>query len=78
MSYRDNKMQKLITRTTRDVRVKRDQTFSAPKGSVSKYGGPRSATPVDEPRGAISTACASRSRKMPKITLAAMPWDAKP
>ena len=74
---RDNKMQKHITLTSRETRVKREQTFSAAKGSLSKFGTYRTTVAPDDPRGLVAMYCAGRGRKAPKVTMPKMPWDDK-
>lgn len=73
MAYRDNKEQKLITQNSRETRVKRDQTFSAQKGSIGKFGTFKSRQSPDDPRGMIRALYSSRQKR--KITMPKMPWD---
>lgn len=75
---RDNALQKLITANSREGRAKRKQTFSAAKGSCSRFGTHPSLVDPDDPRGLIRMYAADRRRKRPKVSLAPMPWDAKP
>lgn len=68
-------MQRAMRDSSRETRVKRDQTFSATKGSQGRFGNYKSKVDVDDTRGLVRMYAASRSRKAPKVTLVKMPWD---
>lgn len=72
---RSNNSMKLARDNSRERRAARDQTFSAAKKSLSKFGFYGTQQPVDEPTGVIRQAVAARNRHPAKITLAPMPWD---
>lgn len=71
---RNNTHMKHARGLSNEMRTKRDQTFSASKGSASKHGYYKSSQPVDEIAGMIRMFGASRRRNV-KITLVKMPWD---
>lgn len=71
---RSDKTLKMVRERSAGARTRAPQTFSAQKGSVSKFGVQKSSVAPDDPRGMISMYCASRSRKN-KITLVKMPWE---
>lgn len=75
MQCRDNKLQKVITRNSRERRAGRMQTFSGAKGSAMRCGANKSTIDPDDPRGMIRMYAASRRRKEKPVTLAPMPWD---
>lgn len=75
MRARNNKELKLYRQNGQALNVRRAQTFSAAKGSMSKFGYPKSSQPHDEAIGLIKQAQATRNRNPIKVTLAPMPWD---
>jgi hypothetical protein len=71
---RDHKLKRAMRESSRETRTKRDQTFSAQRGSVSRFGGFKSKVSPDDTRGLIRMYAAAR-HKRPPVTLPKMPWN---
>lgn len=79
MAARGNSESKLYRESGRAINTKRKQTPSGGKGSLSRFGTPKSSQSTDSALGVIraTQAMSVGASRRRKITLAPLPWDDK-